>query len=182
MSDGVFVNIQAEAVIARFTGMSAKMQDNVRRAIERLSIQLQAKVKDEKLSGDPLHVRSGTLRRSINRVVIEDGANTFAQVGTNVKYAHIHEYGYDGPEDVREYVRRSREQMSLARFRTNKLGEKIEIKGSYRKNGGGPGEIRVRAHTRQMHMPERSFLRSSLREMADDIRSEIRSAAREALL
>ena len=167
--------------MARFTGMTAKLRENVSRTIERLSIQLQAKVKDEKLSGQVLHVRSGTLRRSINRVVKQDGDTTIAQVGTNVVYAHIHEYGFDGIESVRAYVRRSSQQMALARYRTNKLGERIEILGSYKKAGGTPGEVNVRAHTRHMVMPERSYLRSSLREMAPDIRQQIREAARAAL-
>jgi phage gpG-like protein len=181
MKASISVDIRAEAVIARFRHMGARMHDALLREITRLSVKLQAKVKDQKLTGQVLHVRTGTLRRSINRVVEDRGEVIKAQVGTNVPYAHIHEYGFNGIESVRAHVRRSPRQMAMARYRTNKLGERIEIKGSYNKAGGGEGEINVRAHARHMVMPERSFLRSALADMEDEIRTDIRRAAREGL-
>jgi phage gpG-like protein len=175
------VNVDTERAIARLKGVDSAMRAALLRVITRLSIEVQAKVKSEKLTGQVLHVRTGTLRRSINRQVIEDGESVFARVGTNVKYAHIHEYGFVGEELVREHVRRSQRQMAMAKFRTNKLGERIEVKGSYKKAGGGEGEILVRQHVRQMVMPERSFLRSTLAEMTPKIKADIKAAALSAL-
>lgn len=171
------VNVNAERVLAALNGTTPRMRENLVRVVNRLSIEVQAGVKETKLSGQVLHVRTGTLRRSINRRVDADGDSVVATVGTNVHYAHVHEYGFTGSVNVREHVRRSRAQMSLAKFRTNKLGERIEVKGSYRKAGGGTGEIHVRAHVREMNMPERSFLRSTLSEMSPKIRHDLKEAA-----
>lgn len=180
MSDGVFVNVQAEVLYARLAGMQVKLHQSIVTAVTRLSIKLQANVKG-KLTGEVLHVRSGNLRQSINRVINDTPDSVIATVGTNVPYAHIHEYGYDGPENVRAHTRRSSKQMALAKFRTLKDGTKVEVKGSYRKAGGGDGEISVKAFVRQMHMPETSFLRSSLSDMEDEIRSTLKQAAIEGL-
>lgn len=177
----VFVNVDAERILAKLRGAEGRLQANLQRVITRQSIELQGRVKERKLTGQVLHVRTGTLRRSINRRVEARGSDVVATVGTNVHYAHVHEYGFTGTVLVREHVRRSRAQMSLAKFRTNKLGERIEVKGSYRKAGGGTGEILVREHLRDMVMPERSFLRSSLREMEPEIRKGIREAVMESL-
>jgi phage gpG-like protein len=179
--DSLIVRVDAERLLARLQGMEPKLHENLRRVITRLSVEAQGRVKSDKLSGQVLHVRTGTLRRSINRRVDDDGESVIATVGTNVIYAGRHEYGFHGIENVREHVRRSRAQMQLAKFRTNKLGERIEIKGSYTKAGGTLGSIIVRAHQRQANTPERSFLRSTLREMTPQIRREIKAAALAAL-
>jgi len=136
------------------------------RIVTRLSIEVQGAVKSEKLTGQVLHNRTGTLRRSINRVVEDDGRNVIAQVGTNVAYAGAHEFGFDGRVNVREHVRRSTAQMATGRRSRVRKSE---------------GEIHVRAHVRQMHLPERSYLRSTVRERAVQIRTAIKAGALEAL-
>lgn len=89
----ITVSLQAETLLARLAGTESRLRTGLRSAVERLSIGVQAAVKEDKLSGQVLHVRSGTLRRSINRVVTETPSGVFATVGTNVVYAAIHEYG-----------------------------------------------------------------------------------------
>lgn len=61
-----------------------------------LTLKLQRRVKTQKLSGQVLHVRTGTLRRSINYIVHTSGTKTVGVVGTNVKYARVHEFGWSG--------------------------------------------------------------------------------------
>lgn len=123
------------------------MQAALLRVMNRLSIEVQRGVKD-KLTGPVLHVRTGTLRRSINRRVEQIGGGVTATIGTNVKYAGVHEFGFQGTVDVREHVRRMKSGTNVA----------------------------VRAHARQVDMPERSFLRSTVTDMAPHIKAEIRKA------
>jgi phage gpG-like protein len=112
-------------------------------------------VKEHKLSGQVLHVRTGTLRRKINYRVTQTAAAITGQVGVKLSYAAAHEYGLDVEEQVREHLR------------TAKMAFGRPI---------APVTFSVRAHTRHMKLPERSFLRSSLREMTPEIQAMIRAA------
>lgn len=152
MADGITVDIRAEQFLAQLTQKKDALDAAMLRVLTRLSVEVQAGVKTNRLSGQSLHVRTGTLRRSINRLVVQTGDGVYAQVGTNVAYAGVHEYGFQGIVNVRAHVR----QMPS-------------------------GEQNVRAHTRRVDLPARSFLRSELASRADDIRAQIRKAAVEAL-
>ena len=85
-----------------------------------------------------------------------------AASSADVPYAAIHEFGFVGVEHVREYVRAGH-----ARVQAAVLGPKGEVLRQAREITVAAGT--VRAHDREMNMPERSFLRSSLAEMSDDI-------------
>jgi phage gpG-like protein len=117
--------------------------------IQELSLKLQRHVIEDKLSGQVLKVRTGTLRRSINRRVTMSDTSIQASVGTNVKYARIHEYGFTGPEQVKAHLRKI----------TMAFGKPLKE----------PRTVNVRAFTRQMNLPERSFLRSALADMTGEI-------------
>ncbi|MFX6778543.1 hypothetical protein ABTH52_20150, partial [Acinetobacter baumannii] len=67
-------------------------------------------------------------------------------VSTNVKYGRIHEYGFSGTVAVRESLR----QVNKA------FGRPIQTR-----------EVAVRAHSRRVNLPARSFLRSALHDLAD---------------
>jgi HK97 gp10 family phage protein len=122
------------------------------RAMTRATILLQNHVKSDKLSGQVLKNRTGTLRRSINQEVEDRGDEIVGIVGTNVEYAAIHEFGFTGQESVREHLRRTLR-----------------------------GETTVRSYLRQMNMPERSFLRSALADYEDQLTSELRRGLEEAI-
>lgn len=166
MSDGLILSMRAETLLARLAGMEDKLRDGTRAAVTRLSIIVQTGVKEGRLTGQVLHVRTGTLRRSINRRVETTDSGTTAVVGTNVRYAAVHEYGFDGDVTVKAHTRRSALQMSAKRTQRAKKSE---------------GETHVRSFTRHMRMPERSFLRSEVRSRADEIRQTIREAALQAV-
>ena len=156
MSDSILISVRAEELLARLTAAPDKLRANLERVIQRLSIEGQTIVK-QKLGGPVLHNRTGTLRRSINRVVTSNESGVVATIGTNVKYAAVHEYGFDGVVTVSAYVRKAA----------------VNAKTS--------GPISVKTHTRHMKMPERSFLRSTIKDMAPKIRADIKAAALEAL-
>jgi phage gpG-like protein len=111
-------------------------------------------------------VRTGTLRRSINLVVSETETGVFAQVGTNVKYAAIHEYGFDGTEHVGAHVQRSALQMSAKRSKRDRVRD---------------GTVQVKAFDRHMVMPPRSFLRSTLTQMQVEIQTSLRATILQAV-
>lgn len=152
MSDGFSVDIRAEQLLARLTGVDKKLDAEMLRIVTRLSIEVQAGTKD-KLTGQVLHVRTGTLRRSINRKVEQSEGSTTATIGTNVVYAGVHEFGFEGIVDVRAHARKT-----------------------------ANGTADVRAHTRQMRVKESSYLRSTLREFQPRIVRELREGAVKALL
>ena len=147
-----------EKVIARLGSLPELIANEVEREIRRLTFKLEEHVKSDKLSGFPLHRRTGTLRASINSRVTRNGSRITGSVGTNVVYAAVHEYGFDGMVDVRQYTRHVTQVFGRAT-------SAIQL---------------VRAHVRHMHMPERSFLRSSLAEMTDEIRKSLLRAVRKA--
>jgi phage gpG-like protein len=139
--------------IQRLERMPETVREVLRREINTLSIRLLGHVKADKLSGQVLNVRSGRLRRSINFRVEEVGSGIYGYVGTTVEYARVHEYGFKGVVSVREHLRRT-------------------VSGKM---------ASVRAHPRNVNVPERSFLRSALEDMAGDIREGIRAAATKAV-
>ena len=155
-----------KAVVARFGRTKQSARDAILRAVKSLAIQLQTYVKSRKLSGaspaarakgaatgagkyagQALGVVTGRLKRSITHKVTETSGGVEGIVGTNVSYGRVHEYGFSGTVTVREHLRRSRS-----------------------------GSHSVSAHSRAVNLPERSFLRSSLRENRALIESTLRKA------
>lgn len=125
-------------------------------AVTRNTLRLQTLVKAGKLSGQVLNVRTGTLRRSIDQVVHDDGDVVRGEVDTNVHYARAHEYGWRGTQTVGAHLR--------------------TIKQVFGKRLKTPKTIMIGTHARTVNMPERSFLRSALREIEPLFREDIRKA------
>jgi phage gpG-like protein len=138
-----------------------RVTSGVERAIAALTIRLQRNVVTTKLQGQALNVKTGRLQRSITQRFEGAGsASPSGIVGTNVKYARAHEYGFHGTVTVREHLR----------AQTMAWGKSI-----------APQQVTVGAHSMKMNIPERSFLRSALREMAPEIFQTIDKAVREAV-
>lgn len=164
------VEINDTAAILKLDGMKLRARDVLKRTVTVLSIELQRYVKEKKLSGasqnarangaktgegkylgQALGVVTGRLRRSITHKVTESTGEVRGIVGTNVEYAGVHEYGFQGQVTVREHLRRTKSGNSAV----------------------------VHAHARAVNLPERSFLRSALREMRPRIDEAFQAAARE---
>lgn len=140
-----------DKVVGRFRLMSPRIMGEMAKTTEALAITLSAYVQRNKLSGQILKNRTGKLRRSINYKVTNTPDSSRGTVGTNTEYAAAHEYGFHGTVTVKEHLR----QIKMA------WGKSIV-----------PKEITVRAHSANMNIPEASFLRSSLKDNADKIKSE----------
>ena len=122
-------------------GRAPRVIEGITREMQRQMVLLQAKVVGEKLSGQVLKTRTGTLRRSIGQAV-EAGAETV--LGTvfadpSVPYAKVHEYG-----GTRAYVIEAQRAKAL-RFIIN-------------------GRPVFRKRVNHPPLPMRSFMRTSLAE------------------
>jgi phage gpG-like protein len=146
----------------------AAMPDLVRQAllskITMLAAALQAKIQ-QKLSGGVLNARTGALARSIVATVDNTGADIAVRIGpsADIKYAAIHEFG--GVIPPHEIVPNKTKALAFA--------------------VGGKQVFAKRVNLPAVTMPERSYLRSSLEEMAGEITEGLSDAvieaAREAL-
>lgn len=149
------------ALVANLRQSSLAAEKGVRDSIARLVLRLQRKVQTEKLTGQVLRVRTGTLRRSIEQIVVAEPDAVVGIVSTNVRYGRLHEYGYEGPVNVKGHLR----TVVKAWGRTLKA----------------PKKAQVSAHTRQVKFPARSFLRTSLREMQGAVEGELSKGISEAM-
>ncbi len=129
------------------------------RAIAKLGIDLQSHVQQDKLSGQVLEVRSGALRSSIDVETDQSATTITTTVFTDLDYAAAQEYGFFGTVNVRASLRQIKEA----------FGRPIAAK-----------TISVRAHSRQVDLPARSFLQSALDDMAPNISADVEDTLREA--
>lgn len=137
----------------------SKIIVGMREAIVRVCLLLMGNTK-RKLSDDVLKVRTGRLRRSITQEVLDKQDVIIGQVGTNVNYAAAHEFGVNMDVQIQEHIQ----------LRKEAFGKMLST----------PVWTTVRAHTRHMVLPERSFLRSALEEMKDELPKEIKYAVSSA--
>jgi len=131
-------------IVRKFDQFPVRLHDEIKKGVGRLALMLARNVQRNKLSGQVLKVRTGRLRRSIGSVVEDSGDVVSGIVSTPVKYAPPHEFGFHGTVSVREHMR--------------------EIKQAFGRSIA-PKQIMVREHTMKMNLPERSFLRSELRDL-----------------
>lgn len=117
------------------------------------SLLLVRHIQRDKLQGQVLHHRSGRLQSSIKQNVVQEKTGVLAKVYTNVEYAAIHEYGFKGQVNVKEHLRTITKV-----FKTELIS---------------PKKIMVKEHTRQVNLPERSFMRSALKDNTEQIQKAI---------
>ena len=150
---------RADALAARFEAMPAAVQAAVRAKAASLAERLRAHVVDDKLSGQVLRRKTGALAASIGADVTIDGDRIVARVFSSgdVKYARIQEYGGRTPaHDI------------------------VPVKAKALAFLGGTVFARV-VHHPGSTIPERSYLRSSLADMAGVIADELKSVVAEAV-
>jgi hypothetical protein len=130
-----------------------KVANRLRRVTLRLAIEAQRKVKSEKLSGQMLGVKTGTLRRSINAKAYEQGDTIGASTGTNLVYG------------------RAWHQGMVRLFATGGIGGRM------------PGRTRSQAAKQRHRdtAKARPFLASVLDEMKDRAREQMLAAVKGAV-
>jgi phage gpG-like protein len=149
----------ADAVAAKLALAPDKIKAAVRRAVEASAAGVMAGAK-AKVSDDILHVKTGRLRRSIHYSMGGTDETPSAVIGTNVEYAAIHEFGGQTRAHVIEALN----------------AKVLAFKGP-----SGDMVFAKRVHHPGSHMPERSFLRSTLGEQAQSIKDRITLAIKGSL-
>ena len=147
-------------LLERLRALPGAINSGLLRGIAQLGIELQRHVQQDKLSGQVLRSRTGSLRSSISLQVDRSGGAVTASVFTDSRYAGAQEYGFAGTVSVRASLRRIREA----------FGRPIAEKA-----------ISVRAYDRRMDLPERSFLRSAVEDIPPAIRDEVEAALAKAV-
>lgn len=141
--------------------VSERVKDALRNTIGRNALRLRRKVMQEKLTGQALKVRTGTLRRSIDSTVLNTSDSSVGVVGTNVIYGRVHEYGFAGTSIKGDLQKRKKAWKGA--LKNPALAHVAPVQGS------------------STLLPARSFLRSALAEMGEDFIKDVDETVRKAL-
>ena len=152
--------IGTDRVSERLDRLAPNITQSVAAGVQKLLYVLEGRIKTEKLSGQALHVRTDRLRSSVHAEAVKVTVDTISGiVGTNTKYAAYHEYGFTGPEHVKQHLRMIKQAFG------------VQLKQ--------PKEILIHGYMRQVNYPAHSFMRSQLAEDTPSIREGIRLAVSE---
>ena len=146
------------------SGALATMPERIAAALttktSALAAELYAKIQ-QKLSGDLLNPKSGALAGSIGVTIADETAGISVRIGVSadVKYAAIHEFG--GTIPAHEVLPDKAKALAFL--------------------VGGKQTFAARVLMPTVTMPERSYMRSSLAEMADEVKDEMAGAVLKVL-
>jgi phage gpG-like protein len=151
------LNDDASAALA---AMPERIRDALADKANSLAAKLQAKIQ-QKLSGGVLNQKSGALARSISATIDDSPTDVSVTLATSadIKYAAIHEYGGMIPPH------------QIVPDKAKALAFLV----------GGKQAFAARVNLPAIAMPERSYMRSSLAEMAGEIGDELSEAVAEML-
>jgi phage gpG-like protein len=124
-----------------------------------------------KVSGQVLRNVSSTLMRKLNARIDEVPGRIVGTVGIKLTYAAAHEFGFKGAVRVRAHQRRVNLREVLQEAKSAKgrtIKRKVQVHDRL---------AQVKEHTRQMLMPQRSYLRTALAERKEAIVAAIQAAA-----
>jgi phage gpG-like protein len=142
------VSFDADALERRFAQMPQALRSALREKVEALAGAVRDHIVNDKLSGQVLQVRSGALRASIDYEMAADGGPS-AMVGSfgDLPYAAIQEFGgTTSPHDI-------------APVKAQALAFLLHGKTVFARRVHHPGSV----------LPERSYLRSAMADMKDEI-------------
>lgn len=148
--------------VARLKGMGDRVPVVMRRAMNESVHLIHSKVMEEKLLGQVLNRRTGNLLRNIRSEVVQIGllaTKTMGLlgrvfVGSGAPYGKIHEFG--GTVQIPEIVPKNKKALRFF-VGNNYLGTDVIF------------ARKTRAHP--VTIPQRSFLRSTLKERAEDVKA-----------
>jgi phage gpG-like protein len=144
---------------AALAAMPERIRDALVAKSNTLAAALQQKIQ-QKLAGEALQTRSGALAASIVASIAEEPQGVAVRIAsTDVKYAAIHEFG--GTIPPHQIVPDKAKALAFV------IGGKLVF----------AARVQIPAVT----VPERSYMRSSLAEMAEAIREGLSEAIGEAL-
>lgn len=104
-----------DRVTTKFDQLIPEVRDALRIAMDKLGAGFIDYLRTTKLSGNPLHRRTGVLQASFRHQVVDDETSVSALVTTDSPYARYHEYGFHGTENVRAHTRLGRPVKAFTR-------------------------------------------------------------------
>lgn len=140
------------------------------RGLDRGSMRLVGKISQDRLTGkgpfpvpqQRLGVRSGRLRQSVRASQAKiDGEQVKVSIGSAVRYAALHEFGWSGTQPVRAH------QRTVTKLFGVKLAE--------------PVIQSVRAHQRKVTIPERRPFRAGIESNVPALEAELARAVTQAM-
>lgn len=151
------ITVDDSAVIARFTSMPDKVHNNLVRAVTTSTLNLRTHIVRDKLNGQVLQRRTGRLGQSIQTEVTNTSTTITGIVYSagDVKYARIHEFG----------------GQTAPHIIVPKNAQALYFNGRFAKKVNHPGS----------KIPERSYMRSSLADMAAEISANLKAAVAEGI-
>jgi phage gpG-like protein len=153
------IQVDSRAVTARLESMPARIHARLEQTVYALAERLRSHVIQDKLLGQVLNRRTGRLGQSIQQKVDSTATGITGTVYSagDVKYAAIHEFG--GHIPGHEIVARNAQALAFM----------MGGKQVFAKRVNWPGAT----------MPERSFMRSSLADMRDEIVEKMTQAVQD---
>ncbi|SEJ55983.1 hypothetical protein [Frateuria terrea] len=151
------------ALVTKLEETTGKIKAAAKTSLDMWATELAGYIKMSKLSGDPLHRRSGKLSSSVypDKRETADTISGGARAGLDVPYPKAHEYG----------MQRNVVVSAFHRMQTMAWGKPM----------ANPREVLVNQHSSYVNLPERSYMRSALREQAPEGIAELRAAVKEAI-
>jgi hypothetical protein len=162
-------------VVQELRAIGPAVREELGKAMGRITLKLMREVVQNRLTGQVLKRRTGTLARSVTQSprtfqtaeavvgVVGLASVNDAKGRAPVKYGRAHEFGFSGSVPVKQHLRLTKQAFGKA-LRS-------------------PVWATVQPHTRQTNLPARSFLRTALADLEAQgvYRDELQSALAEAI-
>lgn len=145
-----------EKLVAKFDTYVGRFREELKTAMNVIVFTLVRYVQENKLSGQVLHRRTGTLSRSIKGIVTENAGAVIGNVTSRdrgnapLAYAAYHELGFNGQMTVRAHMRKT-------------------MSG---------GEASVRSYVRTVHYPAHPFMKPTRDENKEFITKTLQDAVK----
>lgn len=157
----ITIKSNAAAVLQKLREFPAAMAQGIARALDRRNELTVGQIQARKLSQrgpTTLGVVTNRLRSSIRPALaqVAGPSRIVSAIGSNVKYAGAHEYGFDGTVQVPAHSRKV----------TQVFGRVLKT----------PTTADVRAHSAKRHIPARAFISSTVEEESGKYSADISAA------
>jgi len=149
------------ALGVRLNSITPGVRKSVTTAMLRITIDLQSHIARNKLAGQLLKRRTGTLAASIQHKVVSTTDGVTGIVGSRVNqgaplaYANVLENGFDGTVTVKAHLRNIKEA----------FGKQI-----------APREVQVASHSARRHIKAYKYMASAMAEKRDGYMEQLRKA------
>jgi len=178
-----------DRLIKALRNKGSAISRNLYPTMQTITQRLRADIVSKKLSGNPLKRRTGRLAQSITSLVTRTEKDIIGRVGTNVKYARLHEYGGEIKPKRAKWLTiplaAAKTPAGVARGRARDF-ENTFFKFSSAGNlilfqRRGDNIIPLFLLKKSVTIPKRSYMGSTLKENLNSITKMIKKAVKDGL-